>query len=549
MSQQTNYFGLNGKFTAPAQSAVTKSYSSYLTAYTKPAKPHVFEFKDPLPLRCDNWDCERLSKEHNDVLLAAPDGVANDLDTILKDDKLPVLAITGSLYNEIRYLVEKYKFSELAMFLTLKKLSDVKPHWLAFDFFMPGQDATSAGVSLDGPDCDKYFEAVAKVPYYEENGLHRNLCHLHSHAQFGTFWSGVDDHQQFSREDMGFMDDYRLYVVVNAAGSIKCSLVIYKPVCVRIDAAVVISYSSPERIAWLTNARKKELDAIGANALRKCERLTSEGNDKGFATTTTTAKTGVPASQYLKSDYDWSQWDDYGYGYDWRRGSTPKAARAVAKEAAKSPAPNLNQDWGKLEDTKGQEADDQEELFFNGVDALIGILDDTIEANINKLAGEGVMPEMYENTNESTAFAEALGFGCENAHSNKLFLWCIGLIHEIVGDHNAAVERGQDVWNVGVIDEETVAEHSGEYVQALVMALIGGDVSPQSSCAPSEKTLEALINYNKALETKSPEADKFLTVFESCMYSDFTETVSDYYQDIEFAELDEAGVPQGAIEL
>lgn len=227
-----------------------------------------FPFHDPSPLRISDWDTEMVSSGTMYQLLPGQKGItAKNIDEIIKDGKIPLLCITAALYREIRYMVEQNPNSELAMFLTLKRLHEKKPIFLAFDFFMPGQEASSGGVSLDADDCRKYFNALKDIPYYKENGLHRHLCHLHSHARFDTFWSGIDDEQQFSRDDLGHMDDYRFYVVVNTAGNIKCSLVMYMPVLARVDAAVAISYSRPEHIEWLTRKRKAELDGIVEDAL------------------------------------------------------------------------------------------------------------------------------------------------------------------------------------------------------------------------------------------------------------------------------------------
>lgn len=233
------------------------------TGTAAPAK--TFTFTSPVPLRSDNWDGATVTPDHMYTLISGPDN--KNIEEVLKDPGIPLLCITGTLYREIRYIVEKHPNSECAMFLTLKRLDANKPHFLAFDLFMPGQDVSGGSVSLDGPDSEKYFAALQDVPYYKTNGLHRHLCHLHSHGQLGVFWSGTDDKQQLSREDLGFMDDYRFYVVVNAKGELKCSFVTYRPVLQRIDAAVALSFSEPEHIAWLGRARKKELDTIMENTM------------------------------------------------------------------------------------------------------------------------------------------------------------------------------------------------------------------------------------------------------------------------------------------
>ena len=233
-----------------------------VTKIATAAQPKTFTFRDPTPsLLAADWEPQPMSADQSYVLLQADKG--KSLADVLKDNSIPVLAVSAKLWREIRYVVEKNPNHECAMFLCLKRLDENRPHFLAFDMFMPGQDVSGGAVSLDGEDCDKYFNALKDgVPYFKENGLHRHLCHLHSHGRNGVFWSSIDDKQQLSREDLGFMDDFRFYVVVNAAGGLKASFVSYSPVLQRIDAAVVLSFAETEFITPLTKARKKELDAI-----------------------------------------------------------------------------------------------------------------------------------------------------------------------------------------------------------------------------------------------------------------------------------------------
>lgn len=235
---------------------------------SKPS-PFHYPFHDPNPLRISDWDTELVSEDAMYFPIPGQKDVpVKSLDTLIHEGRVPVLCFTATLYREIRHMVERNANSELAMFLTLKRLHTHKPVFLAFDFFMPGQEASGGGVSLDADDCRKYFDALREVPYYKENGLHRHLCHLHSHGRNGIFWSGIDDEQQFSRDDLGYMDDYRFYVVVNADGGIKCSLVTYTPVLARVDAAVAIACNRPEYIEWLSRSRKKELDDLVGEMVR-----------------------------------------------------------------------------------------------------------------------------------------------------------------------------------------------------------------------------------------------------------------------------------------
>lgn len=229
--------------------------------------------------REQNWSEEPLPINSNNIyqLLTSPGN--KTLDELVKDPSVPILAFTGTLLQEIRYITNKLSNSEYAVFLALRRIDKNHPHFLAYDFFMPEQKASGGGVALDPKDCQRHFDGLKTHPYYKENGLHRHLCHLHSHAGMNVFWSATDDTQQLSRDDLGFMDDYRFYCVVNTKEEIKCSFVFYKPVLARVDGAVAVSFSGPEHAEQLTRKRRKELDEMiaatisgyGANTVRASE--------------------------------------------------------------------------------------------------------------------------------------------------------------------------------------------------------------------------------------------------------------------------------------
>lgn len=210
-------------------------------------------YRDPLPLR-DMGEVLPVSQNYLYQLVNAPKNAS--LDVISKDPSIPILVFTGTLYAEIRYLAEKLSSSEFAVLLVLHQIDEGRPHFLAYDMCMPGQTASGAGVSLMADDCDKYFRRLGDAGITQ-----KHIAHLHSHASMGVFWSNIDDNQQLSRDDIGFLDDYRIYCVVNAKGEIKCSFVYYKPVLVRVDAAVAVSYCNEQHAEPLSAKRKKELDS------------------------------------------------------------------------------------------------------------------------------------------------------------------------------------------------------------------------------------------------------------------------------------------------
>ena len=263
----------------------------------------TFTFTDPLPsLRlAAAQELSPLCSDNMYTLLATPEGNATaTLDSLIHNMNMPILAFTGTLYSEIRFISESLPNSEFALFPVLTRIDQNRPHFLAYDFFMPGQSASSAGVSLDGSDCTKYFQRLKEGLPFTEEPLHRNLCHLHSHASMGTFWSSIDNNQQLTREDMGFMDDYRFYVVVNAKGDIKCSLVIYSPVLVRIDASVALSFGGPGHNLPLTRTRKQELSALIQEKVRSDFRRSAVTEFADAATETQWVPFVQPAKKYAR---------------------------------------------------------------------------------------------------------------------------------------------------------------------------------------------------------------------------------------------------------
>lgn len=228
--------------------------------------PHVFPFHAPHP-RMSNWDTELFISDNFALLMPGQESMADNLDSILPDPSVPVLAFTGTLYQELRYIARTVPETEWAVFLTLKRLSETKPHFLAFDWFMPGQQVNGTAVSMNVPDTQRYYESLKEVDYYRENGLHQHLCHLHSHGSMSAFFSPTDDEQQFTRSELGFYGSFRFYVVVNAKGAIKVSLVNYDPVLFRTDVVAALMFSRPEYAQPLTAERKAEIDQVVRDAL------------------------------------------------------------------------------------------------------------------------------------------------------------------------------------------------------------------------------------------------------------------------------------------
>lgn len=230
--------------------------------------PSAFPFHKP-QLRMNDWNTELFATENCAVLMPGQPTSEDNLDHLLRNPRVPILAFTGTLHQELRYLARSIPDTEWAVFLTLKRLSATQPHFLAFDWFMSGQTASGAEVAMDAADAQRYYEALKDVDYYRENGLHQHLCHLHSHGSMHAFFSSIDNEQMFTRSELGFYGPFRFYVVVNARGDIKVSLVNYDPVLFRTDAVAALVFSRPEYAQPLTAARKAEIDQVVKAMLRK----------------------------------------------------------------------------------------------------------------------------------------------------------------------------------------------------------------------------------------------------------------------------------------
>lgn len=217
-------------------------------------------FFPPLPLRIADFDGEYFAEENGAVLMPGQTTKMTTLGHALHNPSVPVLAFTAALYQELRYLAVSIP-TEWAVFLLLKRLSTAKPHFLAFDWFMTDQRASAGEVCMDADDARRYYRVLEETPYYKEHGLHRHLCHLHSHAKMNVFFSSIDHNQQMNRDELGFYDDFRFYAVVNAQGEIKVSFVTYVPVLGQFEAVPALLFSKPEYVGELTAERKRDIDA------------------------------------------------------------------------------------------------------------------------------------------------------------------------------------------------------------------------------------------------------------------------------------------------
>ena len=168
----------------------------------------------------------------------------------------PTLTIDPLVYAKVQYLTKKYQTTEWAIFLRLRKTHPTKPEWLAYDIIFPKQAVTTTTVEIDAANMREVYKTLTP----EEDGhLHRYLCHLHSHNCMSAYWSASDIEQQASRDDLGYYDDYRFYIVVNNDNMFKCTLVVYEPCYFRVENVFVIE---PETVPTLDDSTMKELDTL-----------------------------------------------------------------------------------------------------------------------------------------------------------------------------------------------------------------------------------------------------------------------------------------------
>ena len=232
--------------------------------------PEVVPFYPPnIAASLPQWDSEKADPDDNWVITQVPDTHKNKTQKdILADQSMGVVFFVPRVWNELQYLVNSLagKTGECAMFVTVKKLSAQKPHFLAYDWFMPKQNASGAEVSLSVEDTQRYFDhLMEKYPQEFPNlrSVHEKTMHAHSHHTMAMCsWSGVDDKQQTTRDELGFQSDYRLFFLFTIGHGFKCTRVQYTPDLSKKDYAIGVCYAEPVYIVSLTNKRKKELDTM-----------------------------------------------------------------------------------------------------------------------------------------------------------------------------------------------------------------------------------------------------------------------------------------------
>ena len=207
----------------------------------------TFRFANPYP--------EQIPEEGTYKVYNNPDNI--NIKTLLKAPSRPVFVFPKYLWDEVQHITQQSPNSEFALFLITKQFTQFAPKYMAMDLFFPKQEAGHGGVSIDNNNCTEFYELLNTHEEYKDH-MHCRIAHLHSHNSMGVFWSSADTNQQLSKDDLGFYDDFRFYLVVNTHDEVRCSFVLYKPLLRRVDNIPVVVIGTEDT---LTDERKAELDA------------------------------------------------------------------------------------------------------------------------------------------------------------------------------------------------------------------------------------------------------------------------------------------------
>lgn len=208
----------------------------------------TFRYTNPFP---EEIPAEGTYKVYNNISNL-------DIKTLLTNKARPVFVFPKRVWDEVQYITKQSPKSEFALFLITKQFTQNAPKYMALDLYFPMQEADGGGVSIDNDDCEKFYELLHTHEAYKDH-MHTRIAHLHSHNNMGVFWSAADTNQQLSRDDLGYYDDFRYYLVVNTHDEVRCSYVVYKPLLRRVDNIPVVVIGTEEDT--LTDERKAELDA------------------------------------------------------------------------------------------------------------------------------------------------------------------------------------------------------------------------------------------------------------------------------------------------
>lgn len=222
---------------------------------------------------------------------------------LLANDSTPVFLFRRQVWEEVMYLAKASPHREWGGFLILKQFTAFKPKYMAIDLVFPSQEASSVASVFRTEEVEKFYEKLHEHPDFG-NHMHCRIAHIHSHHSMSAMWSGTDDNQQLSHDDLGYYDTFRYYLVINTSGNVRCSYVMYQPLLKRIDNIPVIIVGEHRE---LTEERKAELDGWIADRVAP----TKADVFSGIRTFTgAETETYVPYTKPV-----WQQYNNYGYNY------------------------------------------------------------------------------------------------------------------------------------------------------------------------------------------------------------------------------------------
>jgi hypothetical protein len=256
----------------PATSRVVYLHNTSATApATTPVQPErevpFYPFTPDFP----TWEGDAAFTGSDYLLLNKPKDKTTGKDP-LKDPAKPSVFMTPRVTKEVQYIVDKAEGEVAWMFLS-KQIAPKSRTYLIYDYFLANQDASGAHVDLDMEDVARYTDYLKETfpEQWPDGNIAQDLHHGHSHASMPVFWSGTDTKQQESKDELGFQNDYRFFLVFNKHKEVYASMVVYSPVFFRVDDIHVGIYTGDgtTQNVELSCQRKKELDEKMAALVKK----------------------------------------------------------------------------------------------------------------------------------------------------------------------------------------------------------------------------------------------------------------------------------------
>lgn len=196
------------------------------------------------------------------------------------------LFIDIRVYKELEFIWEwaAKNCGEIAWFMPTHRLNMNSRHWLAWGYYLTGQEASGGEVEMSGPDSARYWKWLSgkrdeneEMPEYGEyehkdvfsGDLQAHMTHGHKHPQGVRSWSGTDMKQQTNRDQLGQQSSYRWYFLYTPPHYLKASLVVYQPTMFRVEDARLGLYIPETGAPDLTRDRKREITKMLEDLVEK----------------------------------------------------------------------------------------------------------------------------------------------------------------------------------------------------------------------------------------------------------------------------------------